>query len=448
MTTVKVTGPAELLDALATADDIEVDGSLAGMPMITLRPGVTLRGGTLRFGAKGVRLTSDNILEDMTVIVPDWEVAIGNDTAIGDFGRLTLRNVRTRGQVLLVADDAVRRGHVEVDGLAVASADLRGRPDRPHGFGVDAMQGGFTLWNRQPDPAVRITASLKGISAGATESPIRGSGVFVAGHGDRAGGADGGLVDVDVLRTGPVVTDGGIGPGTPDLISGGVFVVSGARVAAVTNDGPVTTMGANDMVLDNWGEVGAWTARAPVTSHGPSGIGFVNFGTLHRLDVQAPVTTYGAGARGFNVYDGSLDSARFESITTHADGAVGIQVSKELPVLDIAGSVTTNGGRGTSLVRGQQVQLSAIAVSVQPAGRIGRLSVGGSLSTHGDDVVTLDVEGAIDTLKVQQGITAAGVGSDAIRLTGEVAGLDEVPVTAVHGQRIVSRMPNEEGEER
>jgi hypothetical protein len=39
MTTVKVTGPAELLDALATADDIEVDGSLAGMPMITLRPG-------------------------------------------------------------------------------------------------------------------------------------------------------------------------------------------------------------------------------------------------------------------------------------------------------------------------------------------------------------------------------------------------------------------------
>jgi hypothetical protein len=448
MTTVKVTSPAELLDALATADDIEVDGSLAGMPMITLRPGVALRGGTLRFGAKGVRLTSDNTLEDVTVIVPDWEVAIGNDTAIDDLGRLTLRNVRARGQVLLLADDAVRRGHVEVDGLAVASADLRGRPDRPHGFGVDAIQGGFTLWNRQPDPAVRITASLKGISAGATESPIRGSGVFVAGHGDRAGGADGGLVDVDVLRTGPVVTDGGIGPGTPDLISGGVFVVSGARVAAVINDGPVTTMGANDMVLDNWGQVGAWTARAPVTSHGPSGIGFVNFGTLDRLDVQAPVTTYGAGARGFNLYDGRLDSARFESITTHADGAVGIQVSKDLPVLGIAGSVTTNGGRGTSLVRGQQVQLSAIAVSVQPTGRIGRLSVGGSLSTHGDDIVTLDVEGAIDTLKVQQGITAAGVGSDAVRLSGEVAGLDEVPVTAVHGRRIVSRMPDEEGVER
>jgi hypothetical protein len=57
----------ELLDALAVADDIEVDGSLAGMPMVTLRPGVSLRGGTLRFGAKGVRLTSGNRLEDVNV---------------------------------------------------------------------------------------------------------------------------------------------------------------------------------------------------------------------------------------------------------------------------------------------------------------------------------------------------------------------------------------------
>jgi len=352
MTSVRVTSAAELLDALATADDIEVDGSLAGMPMITLRPGVTLRGGTLRFGAKGVWLTSDNLLEDANVIVPDWEVAIGNDTAVADLGRLTVRNVRARGQVLLLAGDAVRRGHVEVDGLTVVSADLRGRPDRPHGFGVDAMQGAFTLWR------------------------------------------------------------------------------SGRRGRAAHRS---HRQGANDMVLDNWGQVGDWTARAPITSHGPSGIGFVNFGTLDRLDVQAPVTTYGVGARGFNVYDGSLDSARFESITTHADGAVGVQVSRALPVLDIAGSVTTNGSRGTSLVRGVQIQLSAIAVSVQPTGRIGRLSVGGSLSSHGDDVVTLDVEGAIDTLKVQHGITAAGAGSDAVHLAGQAGGLDEVTVTAAHG---------------
>jgi hypothetical protein len=426
------------MDALTTAGDIEVRGSLTGMPMISLRPGVCLRGGTLRFGAKGIRLTSDNVLEDITVIVPDWEVAILNDTSVGDLGRLSLRNVRTRGQVLLLADGAVSSGHVDVGGLDVASADVRGRPDRQHGFGVDALQGAFTLWNRQGDAAVRITASLMGISAGSADSPIRGSGVYVAGHGDWAGQADGGVVEADQLRTGAIVTDGGIEPGTSDLISGGVFVVSGAEVETVINDGPVTTRGANDMVLDNWGKVGSWTARAPITSYGPSGIGFVNFGALDRLDVQAQVTTYGSGARGFNVYDGRLASARFHSVTTHADGAVGIQVSRELPVLDITDSVTTFGGRGTSLVRGVQTELSAVAVSIMPGGRIGRLTAGGSLSTHGDQVVTLDVAGTLDALKVRQGIAATGVASDAVRVLGHAQGLDEVTVTATHGQAIVT----------
>lgn len=135
--------------------------------------------------------------------------------------------MRTRGQVLLLADGTVRRARVEVDGLAVASAICVAARNGRTASTWMPCRAASPLWDRQSDPGVRITTRLKGISAGATESRIRGSGVFVAGHGDRAGGADGGLVDVNVLRTGPVVTDGGIGPGTPDLISGGVFVVSG-----------------------------------------------------------------------------------------------------------------------------------------------------------------------------------------------------------------------------
>jgi hypothetical protein len=437
MTTAKVSNADELLDALQTADEIEVDGLISGMPMIDLRPGVVLRGGTLRFSAKGVRLSRDNRLEDIAIVVPAHEVAIGNDTSVSDLGSLVLRNVSAFGQVLLLADGAVRAGHVEVDGLAIAAADVRGRSDRPHGFGVDAMQGAFTLWNRQPDPAVRISARLAGISAGSAGEPVRGSGVFVAGHGDRSGRGDGGTVAADLLQTGLVCSDGGIQPGTPDLISGGVFVVSGAHVDTVVNDASVTTMGANDMVLDNWGSVGTWTARSPVTSHGPSGIGFVNFGTLERLDIQAPVNTYGVGARGFNVYDGSLTAARFESITTHADGAVGIQVSKDLPELDVSGSVTTFGGQGTSLVRGRQVTLSAIAISVQPGGRIGRLTVGGTLSTHGARSPALDVEGRIDALDIGHGISADGPESGAVRVTGHIPGLEGIQVTAEHGQPVV-----------
>jgi hypothetical protein len=431
-----VSSVEELLDALAVADDIEVTGSLPGMPTITLRPGVRLHGGKLRFGSTGVRLTSDNRLDDITVIVPDHEVAIGNDTSVRDLGRISLRHVRTAGQVLLIADGSVTAGHIEVDDLMVASADLRGRAARPHAYGVDACQGALTIWNRQRDASVRITASLVGISAGTEHTPIRGSGVFLAGA-QPSGAKPGGIVDVGLLTTGAIYTDGGIEAGTPDLISGGVFVVYGARVGTVINEGPVTTFGPNDMVLDNWGAVGTWTAKAPVTSHGPSGIGFVNFGTLEQLDVQAPVTTYGAGARGFNVYDGEVKSARFQSITTHADGAVGVQVGKDLPVLEVVDGIATLGGRGTSLVKGRQTELAAIAVSVLPGGRIGRLVAGGALSTKGDDVTTLDVEGAVDFIEVGGAITAEGSASDAVRVTGEIAGLDRVEVRSKDGRPVV-----------
>jgi hypothetical protein len=152
-----------------------------------------------------------------------------------------------------------------------------------------------TVWNRQADPAVTITAEVLDVSAGTAATPIRGSGVFVGGYGDWAGRGDGGVLRVSQLRTGEIHTDGGIPEATPDLISGGVFVISGAQVGQVTNIGPVTTNGQNDMVLDNWGVVSTWTAAAPITSNGPSGIGFVNFGDIDRLDVQAPIQTNGKG---------------------------------------------------------------------------------------------------------------------------------------------------------
>lgn len=77
-----------------------------------------------------------------------------------------------------------------------------------------------------------------------------------------------------------------------------MFVISGAFVQNVTNKGPVTTRGQNDMVLDNWGDVQTWTALQPITSHGPSGIGFVNFSDIGTLTVNAPIRTYGKGRSG------------------------------------------------------------------------------------------------------------------------------------------------------
>lgn len=301
------------------------------------------------------------------------------------------------------------------------------------------MLGGFTLWNRNEDESVVITADLRGISAGSEKSPIRGSGVFVGGHGDWDGHGDGGTLEVSTLRTEEIHTDGDIPAGTPDLISGGVFVISGAVVEEVVNDGPVTTYGQNDMVLDNWGEVRSWIATAPVTSKGPSGIGFVNFGRLGRLDVRAPVQTFGTGARGFNVYDGSLEHASFESIATHGDGSTGVQVSKPLGVLEIRGDLRTEGGEGMSLVKGVQMTLKAIALSVKPGGSVGRVAIGGELRTSGAEVVTLEVEGEIAEIEVAGGISATGTGSDAVHLRdGSIRGLDALAITACGGERIVT----------
>jgi hypothetical protein len=397
-----------------------------------------LSGGRLEFGSKGVLLTRDNTLENIEVLVPEHEIAIYADTTQKDWGTLTLRGVTTVGQVAIIALDAVRSGHVAIDGLRIRAADVRGRADRPRGFGVEALQGGLTVWNRQSDASVEITAEIKNVTAGSEMSPVRGSGVFVGGHGTDDGKASGGSLKVTTLTTGEVHTDGGIAEGTPDLISGGVFVISGAVVENVTNEGPVTTLGQNDMVLDNWGDVRTWTALQPVTSYGPSGIGFVNFSDIGSLQVQAPIRTYGKGARGFNLYDGSLSEAMFESIETHGDGSIGVQLSRPLPRLTIRKDLSTQGGEGLSLVKGVQTALKAIALSIKPGGAVGELHVGGAITTSGDGVVAVEVADSVGLWDVHGGIVATGKGADGVHYSGNADAPAGVSVTSKRGEEVVA----------
>ncbi len=216
-----------------------------------------------------------------------------------------------------------------------------------------------------------------------------------------------------------------------------MFVISAAVVQEVVNEGPVTTYGQNDMVLDNWGEVTNWTAKAPVTSRGPSGIGFVNFGGIDRLDVQAPIETFGTGARGFNLYDGSLRHASFESIATHGDGSVGVQVSKPLPILEISGDLITEGGEGESLVKGVQLSLKAIALSIKPGADVGTIKVGGQVKTSGDKVITVEIDGDLGQIEIAGGIVTTGSNSDAIHTRGNVPGLDALQIDTANGQDVV-----------
>ena len=410
-----VTTTDGLLTALRDSANrrVVVRGELSDVPSIHLAPGQILCGEdeqcaiNFTVGADGVRLSTDNEISTLRLLATPEQRAIFNDTTVATLGRIRLAGVTTTGQVQILARDAVRAGYVEVDGLDIVAADARARVERPHGFGVYVLQGAFTLWNMQDDDRVIICAQLVGLSAGREGAPVRGSGIFVSGAGFK-----GGRLMAPLLDTGAVYSDGGIAEGTPDQITAGVFTVFSAHVDEVRNRGPVVTYGVNDMVLDNWGYVDRWTAEHKLTSFGPSGIGFVNFNIVNTLKVLAPIETFGRGARGFNVYAGTVGLAEFERVVTHADGAVGVQISQPIGRLVVHRGIETFGGTGNSLVKGQVLKLAAIALSVKPGGSASAIEIDGGVVTHGEGVPPIELHGAIEVLRVAGGFKATGGGFD------------------------------------
>jgi len=414
---VTVSTGAELLAAAADPafHDIAVAGTIVGVSSFGLQPGQMVKGTTpdagIEFttGADGICLTRDNAVINLRLQTDPDRRAVFNDPASPHLGRMVLQSLTVCGCIRLIAEGAVRGGHVEMEGVDVESADARHFPERPSGYGVEVVPGALTLWNRQPDPAVVITADLRGLSAGRAGAPVRGGGVFVAGAGP-----SGGRLLVRLLQTGAVFSDGGIASGTANRIAGGVFTVDGAFVDEVRNLGPVTTYGPNDMVLDNWGTVDRWTADAKITSFGPSAIGFVNFGTIGVLRVLAPIETFGGGARGFNVYAGTVHDGEFDRIVTWADGAVGLQISQPVGRITVRRGIETFGGTGDSLVKGVVVQLPATPLSIKPGGSAREISIEGGLFSHGPGIDPLQMHGAVGALSVSGGFTGAAGGFEPI----------------------------------
>lgn len=400
----------ELVAALrdAGARRIAIDGTLAEVPTLRLAPGQSLvaHGPSARLvfrpDSDGLQLTADHEIRGLRLDAAPERRAMFNDTTVASFGALRIADVSVSGQVQILARDKVRAGHLEVCGLHVVAADTRDRPERPQGYGVRVVQGAFTLWNMQDDENVVLTADLTGLAAGTVGMPVLGSGIFVSGAGDT-----GGRLVVSRLETESVYSDARIPPGTADLISGGVFTVYGCWADTVCNHGPVVTYGTNDMVLDNWGVVDRWTVEDKVTSYGPSGIGFVNFGVVNELRVERPIETFGRGARGFNVYTGTVRSAEFDRVVTHADGAVGIQISQPIGRLLVKRGIETFGGTGDSLVKGVVTTLSAVGFSVKLGGLARDVEINGGITTHGEGIAPLEIHGVVESLRVAGGVAAA-----------------------------------------
>ena len=398
----RVSDAASLLGAIQrAASRIEVDGPIAGLQSLKLPPGTHLRGSgnaaELRFepGQPGLLLSADHEIAGLRLVTDDTQIALGLSDEAEDLGALTIRDISTIGRVHLEGTRA-RRGSLELNNIHVERADARMAAHRPAGFGVEVLLGGISIYNFSKDPASRWTVEARNLSGGSKEQPLRGSGVFVFGGCFIPVDADpgtapaptqeGGDIELTILTTGEVHSDGGIPAGIGNLITGAVFIGSGVHAREVVNEGTTTTYGQNDMVLDNWGKVDSWAAAAEVKSLGSSGIGFVNFGDIDTLKIEAPIETHGLGARGFNLYDGSLNHAEFQSITTYGDGAIGVQLSKPFGSIRIMQDVQTKGGGGDSLVRGKVVHLQAHAISLKPGAEGEVISIGGKAVAENDAI--------------------------------------------------------------
>jgi hypothetical protein len=363
------------------AEQIHIDGQIDGLETLELAAGVTLHGSgagaSLRFrpGARGLRLNANHSISGLRIQVDPDQPAICLVDTCTDFGRIELSDLEIEGRLHLESA-AAKTAELLLSSIHVANVDARSAAHRPPGFGVEVLAGAITIYNRSPDPGSRWKLRATGLSVGSRDKPARGSGVFIFGGATIPDGVDpstapsptkqGGKIELAELRTGEVHSDGGIAKGTPDRITGGVFIGAGVEADLVVNDGPVTTYGVNDMVLDNWGRVRLWVSKGALTSYGDSGIGFVNFADIDALIVRAAIETHGGGARGYNLYDGRLDHAEFDSITTFGEGSIGVQLSKPFGRLIVHGDIRTKGGEGPSLVRGKVITLKAHALSLKP----------------------------------------------------------------------------------
>ena len=98
-----------------------------------------------------------------------------------------------------------------------------------------------------------------------------------------------------------------------------------------------------------------------------------------------------------------------------------MQLSRPLPKLTIAKDLSIEGGGGLSLVKGVQMTLKTIALSIKPGGALGELHVGGSIRTSGDDIVSVELADKVGNWDVQGRIVATGKDSDGVHYSGEGA---------------------------
>ena len=420
MTRIKVSNFNELKTAIDYgAQYIIITRSFLSLQSITLPPSVQLLGQAQENGAfpsisfshsDGFAITCNNHIHNLVIQAPSEHRAIYNITADEHLGTFEFSNLTLSGQFSFIARSGVKNARINVNNLDIIAANTCHYLEQPQKYGVNVLQGAFTVYNFNSDADSLIELNIEGLTIGRENAPVIGSGMFISGFGDQ-----GGRVLSNKIITQAVYSNGKIPYGVANLITAAIFVVYGAEVKELVHEGDIVTYGVNDMVLDTWGSVENWLIKRNVISYGPSGVGFVNFGYVKKFIVEGAVETYGLGARGYNQYDGTVDHIEFQSITTYGDGSVGIQISKKIGKLTVHGDVHTHGGIGNSLVKGLNVTLPAIPLSIKEGGDVEEINIGGNIESNGNDIVSYQVDtGIVRAFNLKGKVLATGKNSQTV----------------------------------
>lgn len=417
---IKVSNPSQLIEALDHNEkSIHITRTMTLAQPIFLPDGIEIKGVRQENGvlptvffshSDGFILKGGATITDLAISALQDKKAISllPQQSRENFGTVSLNHLEVDGQISLIFRAPTLSAHVETHNVLVRKSDTRTYLEQPQKYGVNVLQGAYTLYNFNPDAMSLITASISDLTIGQEGQPVIGSGVFISGFNDA-----GGKVNIKKMTLGSVFSTGLLPQGVADFITAGVFIVYGAHVHNLHQLGKTVTYGVNDMVLDAWGTVDKWIVEGEVVSYGQSGVGFVNFGTVNYFETKQAISTFGVGARAYNQYDGTLKEGHFVDINTYNDGAVGIQISKEVGELHFNGNITTHGGIGQSLVKGVNVDLPAYAFSIKDGGYLHKLHVHGSIISHGENVttVTMEQDGRLDNVQIEGTIEATGTNS-------------------------------------
>lgn len=96
---------------------IRVKGKITECPSLHLSPGKQLVGEAdsiieFKGGIDGIEVSRDNKIDGLTFIVDPSRRALFNSSDVESLGTISIQNVKTIGQIQLLATDSVRSGHV------------------------------------------------------------------------------------------------------------------------------------------------------------------------------------------------------------------------------------------------------------------------------------------------------------------------------------------------